>query len=576
MVVETECLRIVNEYCKWGFTCLPCHADTKTPACSWHQFINRDQTAEESEKLFREHTGNIAILCGASSGNLGVIDVEDRDKYHKIRAEFQNLFGPTWTVDTERGGHIYFLTPQPVQGHQYPHLSLEIRGERQYVMAPPSRHPSGSLYEFRTRSPTIPTLVALPFCQLDFIAGAQPRFPQVGAPPELVDLSILDCFDVFNKLGKQRGRYATDSEFDQAVIQTLVNKGASFECILKAFSKANQRTHFSKMLGKGRGARGRDRAEAYLSRSVAKARSMPHTPDHVAAQQRAASFRDYVDHRPWPMKDCSKAVLLAHITRYGKCRREPWNLSVRDCAELARVGASTVTRCNRILVEENYLVVDAISVGEMATAYRFGPRLQQELDAVLDTVEEARAPAGGPRERAKKTASGGARADSHSSTIITHSTSHSSPTSLQLSATIARPERPEEGATVSMCADRKLLKDASNSIGQTATYGVFERVVLGKAAESVWLAVRDVWRTQTEIVEATGLAKGTVSKAVRKLCSHGILMREHKVYIASKDVDFKALGKTMGAINIQDLRRCAHGIDRDGYHEMLVEKRQSR
>jgi len=52
----------------------------------------------------------------------------------------------TFTVRTYRGYHVYIRTPKPVRGGKKSG-DIDVRGEGQYVLAPPSVHPEGVTYE---------------------------------------------------------------------------------------------------------------------------------------------------------------------------------------------------------------------------------------------------------------------------------------------------------------------------------------------------------------------------------------------------------------------------------------------
>jgi len=97
---------------------------------------------------------NIAIATGRKSG-IFVIDVDaDRGGEETLRSlEAQNeKLPPTATVITGGGGrHLYFDCPE----HQTVRNSqdklgpgIDVRGDNGYVVAPPSRHSSGKVYQW--------------------------------------------------------------------------------------------------------------------------------------------------------------------------------------------------------------------------------------------------------------------------------------------------------------------------------------------------------------------------------------------------------------------------------------------
>jgi hypothetical protein len=55
----------------------------------------------------------------------------------------------TPTVESGMGSHLYFRTEQPVGNRVALVPGVDLRGERGYVVAPPSRHVTGATYRWR-------------------------------------------------------------------------------------------------------------------------------------------------------------------------------------------------------------------------------------------------------------------------------------------------------------------------------------------------------------------------------------------------------------------------------------------
>ncbi|MEO1646522.1 MAG: bifunctional DNA primase/polymerase, partial [Chloroflexota bacterium] len=68
--------------------------------------LHRDDRSYGLRNLFAGDC-NLAVMCGASSGNLFVIDCESEDSfiYHLNAMRRRSI--PLWAVRTARGGHIY-------------------------------------------------------------------------------------------------------------------------------------------------------------------------------------------------------------------------------------------------------------------------------------------------------------------------------------------------------------------------------------------------------------------------------------------------------------------------------------
>ena len=128
----------------------------KKPAIAWKEYQNKHPTLEEIKKWFSESQRNIAIVCGQVSGNLMVLDFDSNEMFQEFLidiAEHEDLINAiknTWVVETGKGIHIYFRCPEPPVTKSFRDLKIDIRGEGSYVLAPPSVHPSGKQYKFKT------------------------------------------------------------------------------------------------------------------------------------------------------------------------------------------------------------------------------------------------------------------------------------------------------------------------------------------------------------------------------------------------------------------------------------------
>ena len=83
-------------------------------------------------------SANIGLRTG---DGLVVLDVDDQRPLEGLPL--------TPTVESGKGSHLYFTTPGPVGNAVALVPGVDLRGERGYVVAPPSRHVSGSRYQWR-------------------------------------------------------------------------------------------------------------------------------------------------------------------------------------------------------------------------------------------------------------------------------------------------------------------------------------------------------------------------------------------------------------------------------------------
>ena len=76
-----------------------------------------------------------AILCGEVSGNLFVLDFDDKREYRKFRQEFPQI-AQSLTVKTKRGYHVYLQSDKPVKAQKI--RGGDLKGEGTYVIGPGS------------------------------------------------------------------------------------------------------------------------------------------------------------------------------------------------------------------------------------------------------------------------------------------------------------------------------------------------------------------------------------------------------------------------------------------------------
>ena len=135
-------------YDKLGLSYIPVDYQTKKPSIDWKPFQERKLTEEEKERYFNNgHDTNLSIVCGKISNNLSVIDFDKPEAmYEFFPKDKKDILKATLSVKTARGYHIYIRTPQPLISRKIPGI-VDILSDGHLALAPPSKHPSGAMYE---------------------------------------------------------------------------------------------------------------------------------------------------------------------------------------------------------------------------------------------------------------------------------------------------------------------------------------------------------------------------------------------------------------------------------------------
>lgn len=126
-----------------------------------HTRLNRDDRAYGIRKLFAGQC-NVAVMCGRTSENLFVIDCESLDSFRHNLEQLHKRDIPIWAARTARGGHIY-LRASDGEVENIPAgilTNAEIKGCNGYVLAPPSVHPNGDVYEWLIREGSQPPTIS--------------------------------------------------------------------------------------------------------------------------------------------------------------------------------------------------------------------------------------------------------------------------------------------------------------------------------------------------------------------------------------------------------------------------------
>ncbi len=251
MTALSELGRAAVEYANMGFAVFPCMDNGKEPATK-HGFKDATSDPDVIRRVWADYPEcNIGIATGAPSGGVFVVDVDNHNGVDgsQFIVDWQRehgTFPETACATTGSGGeHLFFCAPAGVSVRSAAHVidGVDVRGDGGYVVAPPSRHPNGSLYEWDLHPDDYPIAEANQSV-LDLVRnnGAQDRKP--FELPERIKTSKrndtlfkyaaslqakgMDDKDIFTSVG-DANRARCDSPLDDKELRTLVNSALGYD-----------------------------------------------------------------------------------------------------------------------------------------------------------------------------------------------------------------------------------------------------------------------------------------------------------------------------------------------------------
>jgi hypothetical protein len=145
------------------------------------------------EALF-DHA-NLGVMTGRTSGNLLAFDCDSQPAYKRMRRELDKRGLNYWAFNSHRGGAYVMRLEQGEAANTPCSLGkVEIWGNSHYLVFPPSVHPLGTIYQWRTGEPyyTLPIGEPPPVVSIDQVADLGVKLLREAGPkgkdPELYDL----------------------------------------------------------------------------------------------------------------------------------------------------------------------------------------------------------------------------------------------------------------------------------------------------------------------------------------------------------------------------------------------------
>jgi hypothetical protein len=185
-MVKSDLMAAALGYGQRGWRVLPIRKDKKTPYIkNWQHAATID--ADQITEWWKQWSdANVGILTGAESG-IFVVDVDGELGAASLAAwvEEFNWDIVTLTAKTGRGTHFYFKHPGgTIKTRVGIRPGIDVRGDGGYVVAPPSVHSSGSIYEFVSEDVVI---ASAPQELVDLIANGGEALEKVKSTEDRTD-----------------------------------------------------------------------------------------------------------------------------------------------------------------------------------------------------------------------------------------------------------------------------------------------------------------------------------------------------------------------------------------------------
>lgn len=267
--------KLIWRYLGAGLSVIPVSEQNKRALGEWKQYQSHLATSVEVDTWLENGLQSMAVICGAVSGGLEILDFDDNssaaptpysanDFWYPFRDAAQPIIDqyqlPIWR--TGGGGYQLAYRCEQVEGNlklawvpddtqlHGRSIAIETRGEGGYALVPPSLHPSGLRYEMLSGDlasvPTIPvaareallqaakSLDLMPYTKNEVHSvRTEARHGRQGTEDSVIDAfnerhQITDLLSRYGYTEGYRGRYSRPGQPDSMGVVVLIADNISF------------------------------------------------------------------------------------------------------------------------------------------------------------------------------------------------------------------------------------------------------------------------------------------------------------------------------------------------------------
>lgn len=349
--------------------------------------LPREHEAFGLQQLFLGEC-NLAVMCGATSGNLFVIDCETEEALRHHARQMRQRDIPLWVVKTARGGHIYLRTCDGEVHNVEPNVmrDVEIKGQRGYVLAPPSIHPSGAIYEWLVQEGT--SIPVVKISQIDWLRDCNDEAITLKATPPPVRNRgnwISEIPSPHRNLSNATQNYLKNGH---SVLEGNRNNELFKAACDLAGNHFSENDAMSTLLEQAISSGLSERESRATIRSAYSQPRTPARPSNTFSPTIDEAWRYallYGIEYDWigRTRNTDRAVYLALVerARLASNENDVFRGSVRELSELARMGCNTVQRALKRLIATNLI----LGCGNDRNS---GGRLWRFTDVVIDVGKQ--------------------------------------------------------------------------------------------------------------------------------------------------------------------------------------------